>query len=303
MNQTMNQTSHFIGSGNFFNNMGSNVREGMLNEIAEWMISGCEYYDSGFNCKDFNTIEGVKSVLVVGDDKKLHYKHSSYYSYLRIFINKKTPSIPSSLIIGKDICVELVFDGVSQKRMDEWKNRLSGVYISRLSLNNCKIDNWNWLNDIQDHIGELTIAGTSIPNGFNGFNHKVNYFIRVRECDIENLDNFPTMSSDTEVNIISCPKLSSISGLADRNNYFSVLNIEDCSNISCTKNLNRIHIKTLYIHDVVIRRMLQNGDLLGSVTKYITILVYTRRDYDETNMYIRELNERYPYAFIMTINK
>lgn len=300
----MNQVSHFIGPGNFFNNIGSNVQEGMLNEIAEWMISGwCEYYGNGFNCNDFKTIDGVKSVLVIGDDKKLHYKYSSYYSYLRIFINKKTPSIPSSLVIGKDICVELVFDGISQEGMDEWKNRLSGVYISRLSLNNCKIDNWNWLNNTQDRIGELTIVNTSMPNGFNGFNHNVIYFIRVRKCDIENLDNFPTMSSDTEVSIISCPKLSSISGLADRNSYFSVLNIEDCPNISCTKNLNLIHIKSLYIHDVVIKRMLQNGDLFGSVTKYIYILAHTRHDYDETDKYIRELYERYPYVFIIAINK
>ena len=76
----MEQCTRFFTSGGFFNTIGSNVREGMLDEIAEWMIATkCEYYDSGFHCNGLNTIEGVKSVLVVGDDKKLHYKYSSYY--------------------------------------------------------------------------------------------------------------------------------------------------------------------------------------------------------------------------------
>ena len=300
----MEQCTRFFTSGGFFNNIGSNVREGMLDEIAEWMIATkCEYYDSGFNCNGFNTIEGVKSVLVVGDDKKLHYKYSSYYSYLKIYINKKTPSIPSSLVIGKDICVELIFNKVSQKRMDEWKNRLSDVYIARLSLNNCKINNWDWINDIRASIGELTIVSTSMPNGFNGFKPKVNYFVRVRKCDIENLDNFPEMNSDTEVDIMSCHRLLDISGLADRNRYFKALNIEDCSNVSCTKNLNLIHIKTLYIHDVVIKRIIQNGDLFGSVTKYISILSRTRRDYDEADKIAGELNKRYPWADIIATKK
>ena len=254
----MEQRTRFFTSGGFFNNIGSNVREGMLDEIAEWMIATkCEYYDSGFNCNGFNTIEGVKSVLAVGDDKKLHYKYSSYYSYLKIYINKKTPGFPSSLVIGKNICVELTFDEVFQDKLDEWKGRLSDVYISRLVLSECTIDNWDWINDVAG-IGELTLDHTSMPNGFNGFKPKVNYFVRVRKCDIENLDNFPSMTSNTDVDIISCPKLSDISGLADRNKYFNLLNIDNCANITCTKNLSELYIKKLYIQDNIMRRIFQN---------------------------------------------
>lgn len=296
----MEQCTRFFTSGGFFNNIGSNVQEGMLDEIAGWMIATkCEYYDNGFNCNGFNTIEGVKSVLAVGDDKKLHYKYSSYYSYLKIYINKKTPSIPSSLVIGKDICVELIFNKVSQKRMDEWKNRLSDVYIARLSLNNCKINNWDWINDIRASIGELTIVSTSIPNGFEGFKRRVDYFIRIRECDIKNLDNFPSMNSDTDVDIISCPKLSDISGLADRNKYFNLLNIDSCANITCTKNLSKLYIKKLYIHDNIMRRIFQNGDLFGSVTKYITIWY----DCDEVDDLVKKANEKYPWAHIIATKK
>ena len=296
----MEQCTRFFTSGGFFNNIGSNVQEGMLDEIAEWMIATkCEYYDSGFNCNGFNTIEGVKSVLAVGDDKKLHYKYSSYYSYLKIYINKKTPSIPSSLVIGKDICVELIFNKVSQKRMDEWKNRLSDVYIARLSLNNCKINNWDWINDIRASIGELTIVSTSMPNGFNGFKPKVNYFVRVRKCDIKNLDNFPEMNSDTDVDIISCPKLSDISGLADRNKYFNLLNIDSCANITCTKNLSELYIKKLYIQDNIMRRIFQNDDLFGSVTKYITIWY----DCDEVDDLVKKVNEKYSWAHIIATKK
>ena len=77
----MEQGTRFFTSGGFFNNIGSNVQEGMLDEIAEWMIATkCEYYDAGFNRIIFNTIDEVKKILVIGDDKKLHYNPSSYYS-------------------------------------------------------------------------------------------------------------------------------------------------------------------------------------------------------------------------------
>lgn len=297
----MEQCTRFFTSGGFFNNMGSNVQDGMLDEIAEWMIATkCEYYDAGFNRIIFNTIDEVKKILVIGDDKKLHYNPSSYYSYLKFHITgtEKTPDFPSSLVIGKNICVALTFDEVLQDKLDEWKGRLSDVYISRLVLNKCTIDNWDWINDVAG-IGELNLDHTSIPNGFKGFKRKVDYFIRVQECDIKNLDNFPSMNSNTDVDIISCPKLSDISGLADRNKYFNLLNIDNCANITCTKNLSKLYIKKLYIRDNIMRRIFQNGDLFGSVTKYITIWY----DCDEVDDLIKKVNEKYPWAYIIATKK
>lgn len=297
----MEQCTRFFTSGGFFNNMGSNVQDGMLDEIAEWMIATkCEYYDAGFNRIIFNTIDEVKKILVIGDDKKLHYKPSSYCSYLKFHITdtEKTPDFPSSLVIGKNIYVALAFDEVLQDKLDEWKGRLSDVYISSLVLNKCTIDNWDWINDVAG-IGELTLDHTSIPNGFEGFKRKVDYFIRVQECDIKNLDNFPSMNSDTGVDIISCPKLSDISGLADRNKYFNLLNIDSCANITCTKNLSKLYIKKLYIRDNIMRRIFQNGDLFGSVTKYITIWY----DYDEVDDLIKKVNEKYPWAYTIATKK
>ena len=297
----MEQGTRFFTSGGFFNNIGSNVREGMLDEIAEWMIATkCECYDAEFNHLTFNTIDEVKKILVIGDDKKLHYKLSSYYSYLKFHITgtEKTPGFPSSLVIGKNICVELTFDEVLQDKLDEWKGRLSDVYISRLVLNKCTIDNWDWINDVAS-IRELALDHTSIPNGFEGFKRKVNYFIRIRECDIKNLDNFPSMTSDTDVNIVSCPKLSDISGLADRNKYFNLLNIDNCANITCTKNLSELYIKKLYIQDNIMWRIFQNGDLFGSVTKYITIWY----DCDEVDDLVKKVNEKYPWAYTIATKK
>lgn len=291
----MNQSSNFIGLGNFFNNIGSNVQEGMLDEIAEWMISvGVEYHDNELNCNVFDTIELVKSVLVIGDDKKLHYKTTQGCSWLKICINNETPQVPSSLVIGKDIYTELVFDGVSQERMDEWKDRF--VRISRLALDGCKINNWDWINDVQDSIGDLYINNTSIPNGFNGFTPKVTFAVEIRMCDIKNLDNFPLVGSAAEVSIISCNELFDISGLADKNKCFDLLRIAECSNITRTKNMQRLYIRNLYICDILLKKMIQAGELFGLVYKYISIAASGEYDYDEFNNIIKEVSNTYPSA-------
>ena len=107
------------------------------------------------------------------------------------------------------------------------------------------------------------------------------------------------MTSDTDVNIVSCPKLSDISGLADRNKYFNLLNIDNCANITCTKNLSELYIKKLYIQDNIMWRIFQNGDLFGSVTKYITIWY----DRDEVDDLVKKANEKYPWAHIIATKK
>lgn len=84
--------SEFFNSG-FFNNVGSNVLDCLMTEIAEWMLDAkCELLTvtKGMrynNNIEFRSIKEIKKYLYLGEDKKVHcVKNTDTRSILKLYI-------------------------------------------------------------------------------------------------------------------------------------------------------------------------------------------------------------------------
>lgn len=292
----------FFNSG-FFNNVGANVLDYMMTEIAEWMLDAkCELLTvtkgMRYNNIEFRNINEIKKYLYFGEDKKIHcVKNTDARSILKLYIYLNTPSMPSIIKFSEDIRIDIHFYSATQDQMNEWKDHLDGVHVGELSIFKCTVHDWDWTSKA-DVIEFIRLMRVDLPNGFSGFADRGPASqcideIKIIKCNIENLNNFPRVNPDAVITIDACPTLHDISGIAEKNNRFDTLNIIQCNHITHTENLSKLSIDTLYAYDDVLDHMIITGDMIGNINKKISMVI---KWYSKSNDITDKLNKKYPSA-------
>ena len=129
----------------FFNNVGSNVLDCLMTEIAEWMLDAkCELLTvtkgMRYNNIEFRSIKEIKKYLYLGEDKKVHcVKNTDTRSILKLYIYLNTPSIPDIIKFSEDMYIDIHFYCVTQDQMNEWKDHLDGAHVRELSIFKCTV--------------------------------------------------------------------------------------------------------------------------------------------------------------------
>ena len=263
----MKSLNNYI-SGGFFNNIGAGekAKEELLDEIIDWI---CKHDNiTG------NPLGGTyKRLLTIGDDGKIHYSDCSASSCIIISIcisDKDT--IPDNIYFGNDICLEVKFDGVGFDELSEW-GKILPRHILKMEIYNMYVQNWKWISTVKN-IDMFIVVNSTLPsNGFTGFNATINHGIRIQECNIKNLKEFPEIRKDAGVCIIDCVYLEDISGLAEKNKKFAYFAMTKCRKVKKIGDLSDIALDNyLYIDASAVKLAMKGkGKLFKSVRKSVSV--------------------------------
>ena len=190
-------------SQGFFKTIGSNVREGMLSELVDWL---CVHNMVTYKDKLMNN-------LILKDDLTLNYSHDKVVK-ITLKIDDKD-EMPFPFKFGDDIDLAVTFDGVGFDKMKMWGKILPAKVVN-IFMCNMDIPDWGWMDGVE-YLGSLHVNDSKIYDGFTGFLSKVNNMIEILKCDIQNVNGFPHVGNSLYFNIADCPNLKDVSGLSDNN--------------------------------------------------------------------------------------
>lgn len=245
-------------SQGFFKNIGSNVREGMLSELVDWL---CVHNMVTYKDKLMNN-------LILKDDLTLNYSHDKVVK-ITLRIDDKD-EMPFPFKFGDDIDLAVTFDGVGFDKMKMWGKILPAKVVN-ISMCNMDIPDWGWMDGVE-YLGSLHVNDSKIYDGFTGFLSKVNNMIEIFKCDIQNVNGFPHIGNSLYFNIADCPNLKDVSGLSDNNSKIGTVFIRKCNNISEIGDLSGIIIDNLYVDSSFIELAMNGcGKMFKEVNRKVFI--------------------------------
>ena len=246
--------------GGFFKNIGSNVREEMLNELVDWIW----IHDRGANRDD------LMNNLVIKDDLTVNYSSDIAVKITLLINDNDKYELPFPFKFGDDIDFAIIFAGTEFNMMNQW-GKILPKRIVNMSMVSMSIRDWGWLNGVE-YIEDLNMHNSAIHCGFDGFHPGINNKIEMMRCDIPNLKGLPTFGNFSYINIFECFNLKDISGLGDNNSKFRTVSIRRCNDISDIGDLSGIIIDNLYVNSSFIElAMTSNCKLFKEIRKKVNV--------------------------------